>query len=72
MNFRTFALSLAASLILASAAGAVEPKHHPRAEDRQMSAKSYSHYWQDDRSNASTSEPDALNRDPLSSSANGS
>ena len=41
MNFRTFALSLVASLILASAAGAVEHKHHPRVEDREMSAKSH-------------------------------
>jgi hypothetical protein len=71
MNFRTFALSFVASLILASAAGAVEHKHHPRAEDRQMSAKSYSHFEQDYRSDTGTTLPGTLNRDPLTS-ANGS
>lgn len=69
MKFRTFALALVAGLIVASGAGAVEYKHHSRAEDRKMSARSEPPgYWRND---SRVGAPDPLDRDPLTS-ANGS
>jgi hypothetical protein len=77
MNYRTFALTLVASLTLASGAGAMVYKHHPTAEDRQMTARSDmryrqsdTQYWQNVRNEDRTGTLDALNPDPLTS-ANG-
>ncbi len=78
MNINKFAATLFASLVLASAAGAAQHKDYPRAEDRNMSAYSDSHYWATDRGLAPSSRSnglpttlDALNPNPLTS-ANGS
>jgi hypothetical protein len=75
MNLRTLALILVASQIAASSAYALErkPYHHPRDEDRLMSATSDRYFGPVGRAPAWTPAPavDPLNRDPLSS-ANGS